>query len=104
VPLQRLVAVVVEDAASAADGVEQGGGRGLGREGQFALCHCGFESVRVGGQVRIDVIAVEGVAFSFGEGYELEASGAIEVQEPGKHLRVEGANMHQEDIWDVAAV
>jgi len=54
--------------------------------------------------VGIDVIAVEGVAFSFGKGNELEAPGAIEVEEPGKHLRVEGANMHQEDIRNVAVV
>lgn len=52
----------------------------------------------------IDVIAVEGVALGFGEGDELEASGAIEVKEPGKHLRVKGADMHQEDIRNVAIV
>lgn len=91
-------------AALAAEGVEQGGGRGLRREGQFAVCHCGFESVGIGGQMGIDVFAVEGVALGFGEGDELEDPGAIEVQEPGKHLRVKGANMHQEDIRNVAVV
>ena len=88
--------------ALVAEGIEvEGRGRRSG-DGEIARTEGVFESCRAGGESGVGVEAVEGVVFGLGEGDELEAAGAIEVEELGKHFGVEGTDVHEKDVGDVA--
>jgi len=90
--------------ALAAEGIEVEGRGGRRRDGEIAGAEGVFESCRAGGESGVGVEAVEGVVFGLGEGDELEAAGAIEVEELGKHFGVEGTDVHEKDVGDVAVV
>jgi hypothetical protein len=89
---------------SAAEGVELDGGDGLGGDGHFTFQHGGFEIFGGPGEFGILVDAVEGVAFGFRESNELDAPGAIEIEEFREHFGIEGADMHEKDVGNIAFV
>ena len=93
-----------KDVALAAEGVELDGGDGFGGDGHFAFKHGVLEVFRGGGETGIGIHAVEAVAFGFWKSDELDAAGAIEIEEFREHLGVEGADVHEQDVGDVTLV
>lgn len=66
--------------------------------------HGFFESVRRRGKARVEVVLIERIAFRLGEGDELKAARAIEIEKLRKHLGIESADVHEEDIRNVTVV
>lgn len=87
-----------------AEGVELDGGRGLGGERQMGLGHGLFERVGGGGKARVEVVVVEAIAFRLGERDELKAARAIEIEKLREQFGVESADVHEENVGDVAVV
>lgn len=96
--------VLSESAAPAAEGVEVERWRGRSEDGEIVAAEGVFESGGAGGEGGVGVEAIERVVFGLGERDEAEAAGAIEVEELGQHFCVERADVHEEDVGDVAVV
>ncbi len=50
------------------------------------------------------IVVEGGVSFGVGQADEGEAASAVECDELGEHARVEGADVHEKDERDLAAV
>lgn len=93
-----------KDEASAAERIEVDGWGGRRGDGEIAGAEGVLEGGRAGGESGIGVQAVEGVAFGLREGDEIEAAGTIEVEEFWEHFGVQGADVHEKDVGNIAMV
>src|ERR1700723_2794497 len=74
------------------------------RHGKVFICGLGLQGVGSGQEAWVYVVLVEGVLFCLVKRYEGETSALVQIKEARQHARVEGADMHEQDVGNVMPV
>ncbi len=74
------------------------------RQRQATFRHNAFQRIRPRRKIEIGILGIEWIAFRLRERHELKSLGSIHAKQPGQHLRIEGSNVHQQHIRNIAAV